>query len=148
MASTTSSHSTWRMSLTCTVPVLPLDAVLPTCFLQRSTSASRESQGLSGAQRTDAEQRTLVHALLLAIADTLLHAPGSASTPGGKREAHLHEGAQHEHVWIAASTPRPDRDSDCAGHTQLDAVMAPYDVLLTASAAGEASVGLQSTGGM
>jgi Asp-tRNA(Asn)/Glu-tRNA(Gln) amidotransferase A subunit family amidase len=30
--------------------------------------------------------------------------------------------------------------------TQLDAVMAPYDVLLTASAAGEAPVGLQSTG--
>jgi Asp-tRNA(Asn)/Glu-tRNA(Gln) amidotransferase A subunit family amidase len=29
---------------------------------------------------------------------------------------------------------------------QLDAVMAPYDVLLTASAAGEAPVGLQSTG--
>jgi len=30
--------------------------------------------------------------------------------------------------------------------TQLDTVMAPYDVLLTASAAGEAPVGLQSTG--
>jgi amidase len=30
--------------------------------------------------------------------------------------------------------------------TQLDAIMAPYDVLLTASAAGEAPVGLQSTG--
>jgi amidase len=30
--------------------------------------------------------------------------------------------------------------------TQLDAVMAPYDVLLAASAAGEAPVGLQSTG--
>lgn len=29
---------------------------------------------------------------------------------------------------------------------QLDAVMASYDVLLTASAAGEAPVGLQSTG--
>jgi Asp-tRNA(Asn)/Glu-tRNA(Gln) amidotransferase A subunit family amidase len=30
--------------------------------------------------------------------------------------------------------------------TQLDAIMAPYDALLTASAAGEAPVGLQSTG--
>src|SRR4029453_3940863 len=118
MASTTSSHSTWRMSLTCTVPVLPLDAVLPTCFLQRSTSASRESQGLSGAQRTDAAQRPLVHALPLAMAGTLVHAPGSAATPGGMRESYLQEGAQHEHVWMDARTPRPDRDRDCAGHTQ------------------------------
>src|ERR1051326_8575056 len=118
MASMTSSHSTWRMSLTCTVPVLPLDTVLLTGFRQRSPSASRESQGLSGAQRTDAAQRTLVHALPLAMAGTLLHAPGSAAGPGGMRETHLQEGAQHEHVWIDASTPRPDRDRDCAGHTQ------------------------------
>src|SRR5439155_3909549 len=110
MASTTSSHSTWRTSLTCTVPALPLDAVLPTCFLQRSISASRESQGLSGAQRADAEQRTLVRVLPLVIAGTLLHAPGSASGPRGMRETHLQEGAQHEHVWIDASTPRPDHD--------------------------------------
>src|SRR5262245_41048163 len=100
MASTTSSHSTWRTSLTCTVFVLLLDAVLPTCSLQRSTSASRESQGLSGAQHTDAAQSTLVHALPLAIASTLLHAPGSAAGPGGMGETHLHEGAQHAHVWI------------------------------------------------
>src|SRR5215510_9999720 len=118
MASTTSSHSTWRTSLPCTVPVLPLDAVLPTCFLQRSTSASRESQGLSGAQRADAAQRTLVHALPLAMAGTLEHAPGSAAGPGGMRETPLQEGAQHEHVWIDASPPRPDCDRDCAGHTQ------------------------------
>src|SRR4029450_4244745 len=118
MASTTSSHSTWRTSLTCTVPVLPLDAVLPTCFLQRSTSTSRESQGLSGAQRTGAEQRTLGRALPLAMAGTLVHAPGSAAGPGGMRETPLHEGAQHEHAWMDASTPRPDCDRDGAGHTQ------------------------------
>src|SRR5262250_2968527 len=99
MASTTSSHSTWRTSLTCTVPVLPLDAVLPTCFLQRSTSASRESQEFSSAQRTDAAQRTLARALPLAMTGTLVHAPGSASTPGGMRETHPQEGAQYEHVW-------------------------------------------------
>src|SRR5262249_50381978 len=118
MASTTSSHSTWRMSLTCTEPVLPLDAVLPTCFLQRSTSARRESQGLSGAQRTDAEQSTLVYALPLAMAGSLVHAPGSAAGPGGMREKPLQEGAQHEHVWIDASPPRPDCDRYCAGPTQ------------------------------
>src|SRR5215510_11788125 len=117
MASTTSSHSTWRTSLTCTVPVLPLDAVLPTCFFQRSTSASRESQGLSGAQRTDAAQSTLVHALPLAMAGTLLHTAGSAAGHGSLRETHLQEGAQHAHVWIDASTPHPDCDRDCAGHT-------------------------------
>src|SRR5215468_5364525 len=118
MASTTSSHSTWRTSLTCTVPVLPLDAVLPRCFLQRSTSASRESQGLSGTQRPDAAQRTLARALPLAMAGTLLHAPGSAAGPCGMRETHLQEGAQHEHVWMDASPPRPDCDRDGAGHTQ------------------------------